>query len=381
MAQRSPLRKINATLHAWVGAICAIFIILVTLSGMAIAFSGPLMHWETGAFPTVETSGGTGRETPDPELEKIIAAAQATAGETFLPIGYLGPNAEIATDIPMIYGMSAPPDAGGEVQIISINPQTKEAITSFYLDRTWTHLLIDFHYELLAGDVGEVIVAILGLILSTLALVGIYLWWPVRRGFWAKAKRYSLKGNWNSKSFSLHSFFGFWCALLIVIWGLTGTYWSKPDWGPAIIKPQTDILPKAVAEKMENAACDGTVSIGEATEIALATYPGTRVLEAEFAAPWQPYHTLYLSMTDDLDKRDGDRRVWVSSSCANMVHKEAVSGLGNVGAINNAIHSGETFGAMRQPVVLLVGLALLLLSITGLIVWFKQYFRRIGSQP
>ncbi|QTD56882.1 PepSY-associated TM helix domain-containing protein [Parasphingorhabdus cellanae] len=371
MAQRSSLRKINATLHAWVGALCAIFIILVTISGMAIAFSGPLMHLETGAFPKIEAIS----TAADPDLAAMVAAARTEAGETFLPLGYLGPHAEIATDIPMIYGMSAPPDAGGEVQIVSINPGTNEAITNFYLDRTWTHLLIDFHYELLAGDIGEVIVAVLGLILSILAFVGIYLWWPVRRGFWMKAKRFSLKGNWNSKSFSLHSFFGFWCALLIVIWGLTGTYWSKPDWGPAIIKPQTDILPEAVVERMENATCDGTVSIGQATGLALATYPGTRILEAEFAAPWQPYHILYLSKLDDLDKRDGDRRVWVSSSCANMVHKEQVLGLGKLGAINNAIHSGDTFGAMRQPVILIVGLTLLLLSITGLIVWFKRYFR------
>lgn len=376
MATRSSFKKLNATLHAWIGAIVSIFIIAVTVSGMAIAFSAPLMHLETGAFPE-ELSASLEH---DPDLEKMILAAQAEAGESFLPIGYLGPHAEIATDIPMVYGMSAPPDAGGEVQIVSINPATGEAITSFYLDRTWTHLLIDFHYELLAGETGETVVAILGIILSILALVGLYLWWPVRRGFWAKAKQLRLKGNWTSKSFSLHSFFGFWGALLIVIWGLTGTYWSKPDWGPSIIKPSTDVLPDTIAKKMERASCDGTVSISQASQIAMVAYPGTRVLEAEFAAPWQPYHTIYLAAPGDLDKRDGDQRVWVSASCENIMHKEQVSGLGKVGAVNNAIHSGETFGSFRQPVILIVGFALLLLSVTGLIVWFKRYFQKNASK-
>ncbi len=330
------------------------------------------MHLETGAFPHVDR----GDTSANSNLIKMIAAAKSEAGKTFLPIGYLGPNAEIATDIPMIYGMSAPPDAGGEVQIVSINPETGEAITSFYLDRTWTHLLIDFHYELLAGETGATLVAMLGLLLSILALVGLYLWWPVQRGLWVKARQLTLKGNWNSKSFSLHSFFGFWCALLIVIWGLTGTYWSKPDWGPSIIKPDTDILPEAMARKMENASCNAHVSINQAAAIALKTYPGRRVLEAEFAAPWQPYHVIYLTTSQDLDKRDGDRRVWVSSSCADIIHKEKVSGLGKIGAVNNAVHSGEVFGSLRQPVIMIVGLALVLLSITGLIIGFKRYFRR-----
>lgn len=78
----------------------------------------------------------------------------------------------------------------------------------------------------------------------------------------------------------------------------------------------------------------------------------------------------------DLDKQDGDQRVWVSATCENIVYKEQVSGLGKVGAVNNAIHSSETFGAMRQPVILIVGFMLLLLTITGLIVWFKRYFQR-----
>ncbi len=371
MANRSSFRKLNATLHAWIGAIVSIFVMAVTVSGMAIAFSAPLMHAETGAFP--EQLGAS--LEPDPDLQEMIAAARTEAGESFLPVGYLGPRAEIATDIPMIYGMSAPPDAGGEVQIVSINPATGEAITSFFLDRTWTHLLIDFHYELLVEETGETVVAILGIILSLLALVGLYLWWPIHRGFWTKAKQLLLKGNWTSKSFSLHSFFGFWGALLIVIWGLTGTYWSKPDWGPSVIKPSTDVLPDAVAKKMEHASCDGTVSINQASQIALAAYPGTRVLEAEFATPWQPYHTIYLAAPGDLDKRDGDRRVWVSASCDNILHKEQVSGLGKVGAVNNTIHSGDIFGPLRQPMILIVGFALLLLSVTGLIIWFKRYFR------
>lgn len=371
MSTRSRFKKISATLHSWIGAIVSVFVIAITVSGMAIAFSGPLMHAETGAFPNI--TGAVSKA--DPGLEKVVATARAKADENFIPVGYLGPNAEITTDIPMVYGMSAPPEAGGETQIVTINPNTGEAIASFYLYRTWTHDLIDFHHELLAGEVGETFVAILGLILSILAMVGLYLWWPVRRGFWKRAKKLRLRGNWTSKSFNLHGFFGFWGALLIVVWGLTGTYWSKPDWRPSFISPGTYSLPDDVLKKMENTSCNARVSADRASEIALAAYPGTKILEAEFAAPWQPFHVIYLSMPNDLDKRDGDRRVWVSASCENIIHKEEVSGLGRVGAINNAIHSGETFGNMRQPVILVVGFMLLLLSITGLIVWFKRYYR------
>lgn len=361
-----------ASVHAWLGALSAIFILSVSITGMAIAFSAPLLDWETNAFPSVEKRAGTNPA----DIDSLVFRAKEKVGDTFLPLGYLGADAEIATNVEMIYGLSDVPENGGEVQIVSFNPSDDNIIDIFYLDRTLTHLLIDFHYELLGGTPGKIFVCIIALLMIALAIVGLYLWWPIKGSVWKKAKALRLNGNAFQKSFSLHRFFGFWSSMVVLIWGLTGVYWSQPNWSPSFVQPSTDNISSHILEKFKT-QCEQRISITDATEIALSYLSGTelnkgRVLEVELSAPWQPYHTIYLSTGDDIDKKDGDVRVWVSSTCENLVHVERVKGLATIGAISASIHSGETFGVFRIPVIILVGSILTLLSITGLIVWITK---------
>lgn len=174
-------------------------------------------------------------------------------------------------------------------------------------------------------------------------------------------------------SFRLHSFIGFWAALLVVIWGLTGVYWSQPNWAPDVIRPATYALSADAERSLGEASCKSSVSIEEAVEIALMANPGKTLWEAEFAAPWQPYHTLYLSAGRDIDRKDGDTRVWVSSTCPELSYTADVSGLAALGAMAASVHSGESFGSARIPVVAVVGLLLCVLAGTGIVVWFRRY--------
>ncbi|TQV67246.1 PepSY domain-containing protein [Exilibacterium tricleocarpae] len=368
MVTKSATRTL-ATLHAWLGAVAAVFILAVSITGIAIAFSAPLLHLETGAFPQTEKRAA---DLPV-KIDVLVAGAQQEAGASFIPLGYLGADAEIATYVEMIYGLSAPPDAGGEIQIVTFDAATDQVIGAFYLDRTLTHLLIDFHYELLGGGPGAVIVAALGLLMAGLAIVGLYLWWPLNRSVWRKIRRLELRGSLLGKSFSLHSFFGFWFALVVLVWSLTGVYWSQPEWSPGFIRPATASLPAPIAEQFQNSACNDEVTVDTAIARALASHSHTTLLEAEFATPWQPYHIIYLSTGSDIDKKDGDIRVWASSNCIDQVHTESVTGIEVLGAINASIHSGESFGALRVPIIVIVGLVLSLLAITGLIVWAKKF--------
>lgn len=276
-------------IHAWMGAASALVILLTSITGAALLFAGPLMKAETGALSV------TGPRTSPVSVEALVSKAQSVAGETFIPVGYLGPNAEIITPADMIYGLSDAPDWGGEVQIISFDPATAEPTGTFYLDRTLTHKLIDFHYELLAGDVGAFLVAIIGICMAVLAVMGLYLWWPRRWRVLSKATTHSLKGPLLVKSFRLHSLSGFWLSLAVLLWGLSGTYWSKPDWFPQGLTPQTDLLAKNLPQAFAAQSCDGEVSLNQAVSTALLANPDHRIFEAEFAVPWRNYHTLYLS--------------------------------------------------------------------------------------
>jgi len=357
-------------IHAWMGALAAVFILSVSITGIALAFTGPLMKLETGALSV------TGERAAPVDIDALIDKAVAEAGKTFIPVGYLGPNAEIVTPADMIYGMSDMPQNDGEVQIVSFDPATGEAIGQFYLDRTLTHKLIDFHYEILAGSFGAVLIAIIGILMAALAVMGLFHWWPGRGRIWKKAKKTSLKGPWVTKSFRLHGLAGFWLSLVVLLWGLSGTYWSKPEWFPQGLTPQTDRMAGALPAEFAEANCEGSVSMNDAVKLALEQNPDHRLFEAEFAAPWQNYHALYLASGSDIDLLDADTRVWVHATCKNMSVTETISGAGKTGAIAQGLHSGRIFGALRTPIIILIGLALTLISITGLHLWWKRVFKR-----
>lgn len=368
------MRKLIVDLHAWLGAVAALFILALSVTGIAILFSGPLMQAETGAFPSSDSAAV---EVDGESLETKLALAQETAGPTFMPLGYLGPNAEIVTDAAMIYGMSDIPENGGEVQIVTFDAATGEVLGALYLDRTWTHELIEFHANLLMGDAGAIWVSIIGVIIALLAAAGIYQWWPLNRSLWTKIKAFRLGGTLPRQSWKLHSLSGFWLSLAIAVWALTGVYWSQPQWTPGLI-PETTALPINIAEEWQGKSCDGANSPAQAVEIARRQFPNARLFEAEFAAPWQPYHIIHMSSGSDIDVTDGDIRVWVDAVCADLTHSANVAEgtwAQMAGSASAGFHSGRIFGALRVPLVTLIGLALILLSITGLHQWWRRVTR------
>lgn len=363
------LRDWVLDIHAWVGAVAALFILSVSITGIGLAFTGPLMKLETGALSV------SGERSTLVDIDNLIEAAQVKAGETFLPVGYLGPSAEIVTPAEMIYGMSDRPENGGEVQIISFDPASDQVTGTFYLDRTWTHHLIDFHYNLLAGTVGLILIAVVGILMAALAIMGVWLWWPGRGRAWKKAKKTSFKGPWITKSFRLHGLAGLWLSVTVLLWGLSGTYWSKPDWFPKGLTPQTDRMASTLPSEFVDATCGSAISVGEAVSFALNEYPKHRLFEAEFAAPWQNFHVLYLSYGSDTDQLDADTRIWVHAQCEGLSVSESLSGAGKAGAIAQRLHSGRLFGALRVPIIILIGVALILMSLTGLHLWWKRVLR------
>ncbi|MFC4699117.1 PepSY-associated TM helix domain-containing protein [Glaciecola siphonariae] len=368
------LNKFIFHAHAWLGFICSLFLLAVAITGIAFALSGPLLHIETGAFPSEEA------RSPDSpvNIERHVEAAKKATSAAFIPLGYIGGFAEIETPIEMVYGLSSLPEQGGEVQIVTFNPNTDDIIDSFYLDRTITHHIIDFHYTLLLGNIGLLVMAVVGILMAIMAVLGIVMWWPRRFTFLVfkrKALYLNLRASLTQINFNLHSVIGFWGATAIIVWGLTGAFWSKPDWQPSWMLPNTDSLPADKQARLETMTCEATVTISDAVAIAREKFPNAVVLEAEFPVPWQPYHILYLSNGNDVDTKDGDTRVWVSASCKDIVHVEENEGLHLVGAANNSVHAGTSFGIMRLPIILSVGLALIFLSVTGLVLWWRRYIK------
>lgn len=104
--------------------------------------------------------------------------------------------------------------------------------------------LVDFHTNLLSGDTGRRLNGIGAICFTLLCLTGVVIWWP-GIAHW----RRSLSVNWRSSfariNWDLHNTLGFWCFLFLMMWGISGIYFSFPQVFNAI----ADLLPAGPANK------------------------------------------------------------------------------------------------------------------------------------
>jgi uncharacterized iron-regulated membrane protein len=88
--------------------------------------------------------------------------------------------------------------------------------------------LVDLHTNLLSGHSGRVVNGVGAICVTSLCLTGATIWWPGIRNW-----RRSLTVNWRAHlariSWDLHSALGFWCFFFILVWGISGIYFSFPQ--------------------------------------------------------------------------------------------------------------------------------------------------------
>lgn len=105
--------------------------------------------------------------------------------------------------------------------------------------------LVNFHGELLLGDAGRRLNGIGATCLTLLCLTGAVIWWP-GIAHW----RRSLTVNWRSGfariNWDLHNLLGFWCLIFVVMWGISGIYFSFPQPFDSVV----DILDPGATDKL-----------------------------------------------------------------------------------------------------------------------------------
>ena len=100
--------------------------------------------------------------------------------------------------------------------------------------------IVNLHENLLSGSAGRRVNGIGAICVTSLCLTGAIIWWPGIRNW-----RRSLTVNWRAHfariSWDLHSALGFWCFFFILVWGISGIYFSFPQlFNPLFLLDPTD---------------------------------------------------------------------------------------------------------------------------------------------
>ena len=201
------IRRIFFQIHLWFALACALYILVVSLSGTALLLKSPFYSWFEPKF--LEPSDA------EPLTGSILKERMAEVYEGYT-LGFTveGYEPKEATYIVLQKDNQFIPHYFNQYTGEDIGPA-----------RPWQIQAVEWvaglHYELgLPREQGRRINGALGLVFILMAVTGLVIWWQGKRRWWEGL--IIVPGSTRSMLWQLHSFFGFWFLILIFAYGVTG---------------------------------------------------------------------------------------------------------------------------------------------------------------
>jgi uncharacterized iron-regulated membrane protein len=233
---------------------------------------------------------------------------------------------------------------------------------------TW---LYNLHYTLLGGNTGRTLVGGLGLVALLSAGTGLALWWPrgrqVRPAFAVR-----LGASRARTTYDLHKIGGVYLLPLTLLLIVTGTLLALP--GP--VRPALARL-SPLAPPVTCASTPAVRPISADTALAAAQRRFPRAVARWLDTPDSPTgcYRVRLEARGEPSARFPATLVWIDPATAAVrdVRDARRRSAGDaLLAWLHPLHSGEAFGLAGRLAVLLAGLALPLLFVTGCLRWYQK---------
>lgn len=177
--------------------------------------------------------------------------------------------------------------------------------------------LFHLHRYLFAGDVGKTTVAVVGLGVVILSVLGLVLWWP--KLTWAglrSAVTVRFGGSWPRFNYTSHRAIGLFAAPVFVLLGVAGVYFNMPAW---IVPVVNAVAPVTPSNKKLVTSGEGGVTPAAAMLIAQERFPQGRLsrigLPAKLTAPYE----VRLRQPGELRMGDGATRVSIDAGTGQIL--------------------------------------------------------------
>ncbi len=216
--QRVWWRKAIFQIHLWVGIALCLYMLVIGVTGSILVFESELEHWVYARFWRASSPSP---EKPAVELPAVINTVTGAYPGFRISVAY-------------------PPDRPGDnfevfvhknerLLYVFVDPNTGRIAGEINPYRSALIWIIDLHFNLLAGRVGEVLNGIGAACLLLLCVTGAVVWWAGLK-HWTRGLKMNFRRSWRRINFDLHSAVGFWTLLILSMWAFTGVYfiWPKP---------------------------------------------------------------------------------------------------------------------------------------------------------
>ena len=355
-------------LHRWFALSLGWVLILCGLSGALLVVAQPLDRWAHPQLFKAQTAAALGTVPVDAPLQPILQRLQAQfpakAKFTFRPAVSPGDTLEVRVAGPWKGSLYLDPATGLE--------QGRRGASEGAFN-----LLFKLHSSLLLQAFGKTALAVVALIYTLLLLTGLILWWPKK---WPPILKPELRKGLMRALFDLHRMGGAVLGVLILVSVCTGAYMAWRPLGGVInlaTGSETFVPPPLPANRAATAPLQ---SLDVLAQNARQVWPGARL--AVLPVPTSSQQLLRLRMWVPGEPHPfGVSAIWMDPVTGKVQAarrwNELDPGTGAV-AVLFPLHAGKLGGVLHELVMVLIGLALGGLGISGLWLWWRR--RQIRRQ-
>jgi uncharacterized iron-regulated membrane protein len=357
----SRVQTLVRTVHAWVGALFALYVLVISLTGTLLLWK-PSYLWLT--IPEARTLF-----EPTPESLAVIGAdiEERFGDRQILQIQF--PTEKLAlTKVIMPDAAYAYVAADGTL------------IDEWIQNERWDEWLYDLHHRLLLEDLGLSLTGTAGLVLLPLVLLGAIAYWPLRRGFgqglWPKstARPFLLKAHRN---------IGILVALPCLLSLTTGVVLAFPDWFEGRLEPirRTEAYSDAMLEGLDDIFGAGTGDWLPTLQRAQASFPKGTIRTASVPDAFSAYRVIGIQQRGDWHPQ-GRSQIYIDAPEGYMDVRIDSARLPAIERAYNAAYPLHTARLDALPYRLLLtasGIGLIAASLFGLLGFVRRFRPRLDS--
>jgi len=365
--QQLAVRRLNFQVHLWVGIILTLYLIVIGVTGSILVFR-PELERLCGLKPWQNIRV---RE-PVADIATVVENLK-DAYPRLRIVSVQAPSENDATFVSILEGR-------GRVKVAS-GPKEGKVLGEFPRGRNWLDVVQELHESLLIhpGSQGRMFNGVGAALLLLLNATGMVIWWPGIRN-WQRALKVDLQRNWRRINFDLHLSVGFWTILIASFWAVSGVYFGWPRQVFLFVNSLSPVItarPPSVSVMAENTAPE--LDIRSLVQQAHSIDPGTTIGGIEF--PYSRRAPLGILMR----RRNSPGYEYVDTVYFNPYNGEYIStwryganqSLGDwIIWLQVPLHFGTYWGLSVKIVWAVAGLAIPLLAITGLLMYWNRALRR-----
>lgn len=423
-------RKVCLWLHRYTGLVMAAFLIIAGITGSLLAFYDELdaVFNQRLAYIDVQQSPQKLTQLPIASLHDNVIKAYPKYEFSSMPTS-VEPNKSALFAVDRVRDKSAITQAKAPFQEVYVNPYNGTIIGTRDRERwAWRNAMYKvfwLHRELLLGDIGKLILGIIALIWTINCFIGFYLTMPRKGGAgkakknappkkrasfikrWLPAWKIRTKTNTFKLNYDVHQAFGLWIwvILFVIAWSSVGfnlkevyqpvmqavvgleTQDNKPKKPEAAsdthLKPQNKELTVTKANSIAYLTTQAHIA-AQQNDLEIEKLLGIRWIKED--NQWQ----MRFITNKDIGKKGGASSITVNASSGNVEkinfgHQSPVAS--KVDQWMATLHMGHIAEGENQQLghllyqlfLVLIGLAVSVLSGTGVYLWYKSRLQRLKS--